>query len=294
MHWIEAGRGRPLVLLHGLADSHRTWSRSVTALARHRRVLAIDLPGHGLSERPDASYDLGWHARVVGQWCDYLGLDEFDVAGHSYGGGVAQFMLLSHGHRMRRVALVAPGGLGRGVHPALRLLALPLGTRFMQPFMKLGTGLGVRVVAGRGMGHSERAWLAAANGAPGSARAFVRTTRGVVGLGGQRVHFLDHAKRIDALPPVRLFWGDKDPVVPWRHGVQALDFLQGVRLVRFAGCGHFPHAEAPDLFARELLAFLDDPYAQRATLRGKEKGTAPRRPPTIETIAVRHRRRDGA
>src|SRR5690242_13215068 len=88
VHWTEAGDGRPLVLLHGLADCHRTWHRVVPALAQSRRVLVPDLPGHGLSGRPDAPYTLDWHANVIGSWLASLGLEKVDVVGHSFGGGV--------------------------------------------------------------------------------------------------------------------------------------------------------------------------------------------------------------
>src|SRR5690348_9469385 len=94
LHWIEAGTGPALVLLHGLGDSHQTWSKVVPVLARRRRVLVPDLCGHGLSARPDAAYTLDWHASILGEWLVELGIEEADVVGHSYGGGIAQWMLL--------------------------------------------------------------------------------------------------------------------------------------------------------------------------------------------------------
>src|SRR5277367_5501594 len=135
LHWVELGQGAPLVLLHGLCDSHRTWSKVAPLLARHRRVLMLDLAGHGLSERPDASYALEWHARMVGAWLEALGLESVDLVGHSYGGGVALWMmLLEQRARIRRLALVAAGGLGRDVSFALRLASLPIVVeRFGQP-----------------------------------------------------------------------------------------------------------------------------------------------------------------
>jgi hypothetical protein len=59
LHWVELGRANgivPLVLLHGLNDSYLTWKHVAPALAHNRRSLMPDLPGHGMSERPDASY----------------------------------------------------------------------------------------------------------------------------------------------------------------------------------------------------------------------------------------------
>src|SRR5438128_8422718 len=84
VHWAEAGKGRPCILLHGLSDSYRTWRWVAPELARTRRVLMPDLAGHGLSGRPDASYTLAWHASVIGGWIDALGLDDFDLIGHSF------------------------------------------------------------------------------------------------------------------------------------------------------------------------------------------------------------------
>jgi pimeloyl-ACP methyl ester carboxylesterase len=52
--WGELGAGEPLVLLHGITDSHRTWRRVAPLLAARYRVPMPDLPGHGYSARPDA------------------------------------------------------------------------------------------------------------------------------------------------------------------------------------------------------------------------------------------------
>jgi pimeloyl-ACP methyl ester carboxylesterase len=61
LHWLELGESTakpPLVLLHGLTDCHLTWKEVGRSLMRDRRVLVLDLPGHGLSGHPDASYEL--------------------------------------------------------------------------------------------------------------------------------------------------------------------------------------------------------------------------------------------
>src|SRR4051794_7457640 len=212
VHWVEQGRGRPLVLLHGLSDSHRTWSRVAPALARTRRVLTPDLQGHGLSGRPDSNYSLAWNAGVLAAWMDALGLEDVDLVGHSYGGGVAQWLLLEQRARIRRLALVSSGGLGREVSIGLRLVGVGnVVERVGQPFMAPFTRLGMRM-AGAGFSPDEIDHLAWMNARPGSARALARTAGDVIDWRGQTRHFLDRAREVRELPPLALYWGDRDPV----------------------------------------------------------------------------------
>lgn len=267
LHWAELGDGPPLVLLHGLCDSHRTWFPVAARLARRRRVLMLDLAGHGDSSRPDASYSLAWHADLVGAWLERLGLESVDLVGHSYGGGVAQWMLLDHRDRVRRLVLEAAGGLGREVGVALRWASFPVVVeRLGQPFMAFGT---TRALASAGAAFSapEIAELAAFNARPGTARAFSRSVRDVIDGRGQHRHFLDRAHEIASLPPIAIFWGDRDPLIPIEHGVAAIDRLDGAEFVRFAGVGHFPHRQVPDRFVDALEAFLDAPEMPSARLR---------------------------
>ena len=268
MHWAEVGQGPPIVLLHGLCDSHRTWSKVAPLLGRSRRVLMLDLAGHGLSERPDASYALEWHARIVGAWLEALGLEDVDLVGHSYGGGVALWMmLLEHRARIRRLALVAAGGLGRDVSFGLRLASIPFVVeRFGQPFMARGTRLALSA-AGGAYEADEIARLSSMNATAGTARAFARSVRDVIDWRGQHRHLRDGGKELAALPPVALFWGERDPVIPIAHATETASLLGGAPLTRFAGCGHFPHRHEPAGFVHALEAFLNAPVAPAARLQ---------------------------
>jgi pimeloyl-ACP methyl ester carboxylesterase len=276
LHWAELGEGPPLVLLHGLCDSHRTWSKVAPVLAQTRRVLMLDLAGHGLSGRPDASYTLDWHARIVGSWMDALGLEQVDLVGHSYGGGVALWMmLLEHRPRIRRLGLVAAGGLGREVGFALRLASVPfLVEHFGQPFMAFGTRRALSA-AGCAYEGEDVMRLAAMNATPGTARAFARSVRDVIDWRGQHRHVLDGGNQL-ALPPVALFWGERDSVIPIRHATATASLLGGAPLTRFPGCGHFPHRQEPVVFARALQAFLDGPVPARVIQHAGTRSTLPK------------------
>jgi pimeloyl-ACP methyl ester carboxylesterase len=267
LHWAELGHGRPLVLLHGLCDSHRTWFPVAPELARSRRVLMLDLAGCGESARPDASYTLDWHANLVGAWLGALGLDAADLVGHSFGGGVAQWMLLHHRRRIRRLGLESSGGLGREVGPALRWASFPFFVeRFGQPFMRFGTTRALNAAGGAFSGE-EIAILARYNAVPGTARAFSRSVRDVIDAWGQHRNFLDRAHEVPVLPPVAIFWGDKDPLIPIAHGIDAASVIEGATLTRVQGVGHFPHRQVPGPFAQALEALLDAPHVANARLR---------------------------
>ena len=259
LHWAELGApdGRPVVLLHGISDSHRSWLKMAPHLAAGRRLLMPDLAGHGYSSRPDACYSLDWHARVVGRWLELEDLRDVDLVGHSYGGGVAQWMLLAQRARVRRLALVASGGLGREVGLPLRLSTLPgVVERLGQPFMRSGTILALRMLAAHG-GLADVLQRGRMNAIAGTARALARTMRDVVSLGGQVRHFLDRAHEIADLPPIGLFWGEDDPVIPVAHGRALAKRLRGVPLVTFPNVGHFPQVERPVEMAHALAEFFD-------------------------------------
>jgi pimeloyl-ACP methyl ester carboxylesterase len=223
----------------------------------------LDLAGHGLSGRPDAPYDLDWHASVAGRWIDHLGLDDIDLVGHSFGGGVAQQLLLSHHRRVRRLGLVSPGGLTREVAFGLRLLTLPCARWVIAPFLGIGTRIAMWWLL-RGCSADDRRWHAWVNSMPGTARALTRTARGVIDLGGQHQHFLDRAHEVPRLPPVAIYWGERDGVLPIRSAKRMLARVRHVRLTVFPACGHFPHLEHPKHFVDELSKFLDDAEARRA------------------------------
>jgi pimeloyl-ACP methyl ester carboxylesterase len=268
LHWTERGAGSTVVVLHGLSDSERTWWPVMAELARYHRVLGLDLPGCGLSARPDASYSLDWQARVVDAWFDRVGITTCDVVGHSFGGGLAMWLLLYRASSIRRLALVAPGGLGRDLAIELRLAALPFvvercGQRWMGPVTRLLTRLNAGSLA-----VEECRRLRRMNASPGTARAFARTVRDCISWRGQKRYFLHGAGSVQSLPAIALFWGEKDRVIPIRHGEELCSVLENCTLERFPDAGHFLHWQRPDELARALLRYLAAPAVPPARLCG--------------------------
>ena len=105
--WFEVGRGEPLILIHGLADDHRSWRRALPGLLLRHRVLMYDLRGHGETSlgRPEGTLtQLG--ADLV-SLMEAAGVDAAHIAGFSLGGTIAMRMAIDHPARVRSLVLVA-------------------------------------------------------------------------------------------------------------------------------------------------------------------------------------------
>ena len=120
--FVKLGSGPALLLLHGLGCDHRTWLPVIDALSRHYTVIAPDLLGHGVSDKPRADYSVGGFANGMRDLLTVLGIDKVTVVGHSFGGGVAMQFAYQFPERTERLVLVGSGGLGPEVSAAIRAI----------------------------------------------------------------------------------------------------------------------------------------------------------------------------
>lgn len=116
--------GPPLVLLHGLGGSRSNWAFVAPELARTRRVLVVDLPGHGRSSALPAAPGLGPYADRVAKLLEDEGLAAADVVGHSFGGLVGIRLAVRRPELVRSLVLAAAAGITSSTLWAERVLAL--------------------------------------------------------------------------------------------------------------------------------------------------------------------------
>jgi pimeloyl-ACP methyl ester carboxylesterase len=262
-----AGQGPVLLLMHGITDSSETWAPVTPWLADRFTLVAPDLLGHGDSATPRGDYSLGAHASGVRDLLSALGHSRATVVGHSLGGGIAMQFAYQFPERCERLVLVSSGGLGREVHLLLRAATLP-GADYVLPLLAsrqlVGLGRGVGAVLGlarlrlRPGGDLEALARGFASlGTAGSRQAFLHTVRSVIEPTGQRVHAGDRLHLAAALPTL-IVWGERDSIIPLRHGKEAHAAMPGSRFEVFPGAGHMPHADDPERFADVLAAFCAD------------------------------------
>src|SRR6201995_2829092 len=112
----EAGSGTPVVMLHGGgpgASGVSNYSRNIDALAQHFRVIVPDMPGYGRSAKGvDQSDPFGYLADMIRGLLDELGLGTAALVGNSYGGAAALRLALGTPHRVDKLVLMGPGGIG--------------------------------------------------------------------------------------------------------------------------------------------------------------------------------------
>ena len=109
--FVDRGSGPPLLFLHGLGSNLSLWRETMDAFNDSHRVLALDLPGYGLSEKDDVPGTMSFFADVVTGFLDDRGIDAVTVVGVSMGGQVGLTLALKAPERVRRLALVSPAGI---------------------------------------------------------------------------------------------------------------------------------------------------------------------------------------
>lgn len=138
LHFVEAGEGAALLLVHGGHGSWTQWLANIGPLARFRRVIAVDLPGFGASYRPEPDYTFAHYGEVVSQLLDALDIDRAAIAGFSFGSIVATFAAQREPERIERVVLVNAPGIGP---------SSPVAATIMKELTSLSLGKGLRAGA---------------------------------------------------------------------------------------------------------------------------------------------------
>ncbi len=245
-----AATGTPIVLIHGYTDNSRSWSLMAPALAEAlpgRRILALDLRGHGASSAPDCCYAPDSLAHDVGRALDGLGIERADLIGHSLGSITSAYLAATEPERVNRLVLISTT-VKMPAEPTQWLWenvpALPATIDPDSQFM--------------------RDWFSNPNPVPDAfldiERAEGAAVPKQVWMGVlQGLTMLDWsllAPRITA--PVTVMWGDQDPL----FGPESQDWVKAALPKAdhrtYAGAGHNIFWEQPQQVASDLAAHLTD------------------------------------
>jgi pimeloyl-ACP methyl ester carboxylesterase len=262
LHYLEAGQGPPIVLLHGASGGAANWFRVMAPLAQTHRVLALDLPGFGLSQALQPRAPLGKQlAEILESWLAQLNVPEATVAATSFGGLPALRLAQRAPQRVNGLVLLDSVGLGRELSWAARLASIRLlGGLATRPSQR-SVNWQMRTLMLAHIERLPRAQVAALSAyLYESARAtdWRRLARGFhdfATLRGQREVLNDEELR--SLPQrVMIGWGALDRFVPVQHARRAAALVPGAQLRIIPDVGHSPNWEAPGAVAEIISEFL--------------------------------------
>lgn len=250
--YLEGGSGDPLVLIHGSGEDKDNWTMVSNYLTDRFRVIALDLPGFGDSDKPaEGCYTAQDQAENVKTFVHALGLTSFHLGGHSLGGKIAAIYAAKNPSEVKSLWLLAPAGV-YSARPSEMQTLLSQGVRIP--------------IFGRTLEEYDRLLHFVMNNPPQIPRpvkkALIERAAADYELHNriyQEIYKeafpLEEIAR-DLTMPTRIVWGDQDRILN-PSGAKILDtLLPDSSVLLLKGIGHAPMIETPELVAQDFDAFV--------------------------------------
>lgn len=248
IHYLEAGTGPTVILLHGLGADASVWAPTIAPLARHYRVIVPDQIGFGRSDKPLINYRIATLVDFLDGFYQALGIERATLVGNSLGGAAAASFALAHPQKVERLVLVASGGY------ALPKDADPNALYALNPSTRAGMKQVLQAVF-----YDKERFVSDA----GAADIFAKKLAGGDGYAVQK--FLESYIRGEDLldgrlaaigAPTLVVWGREDALTPLPLGERFKKDIPRAELVVFDKCGHLPQIEQAEQFNAAVLKFL--------------------------------------
>jgi pimeloyl-ACP methyl ester carboxylesterase len=256
----SGGTGPAVLMLHGIGGSLELWSAQFVAANQGMRLIALDLPGHGLSGFGQQPFEPKTFAAFVWKLAGALGLHKVHLAGNSLGGAICVQMQAQQPARVQSVLLAAAASLGRDCPMPFRLMTLPVLGTLMTRAGPMAVTQQIQALFGSSFVVTDALRMTIERNVmrPGAQAAFLATLRLMTDLGGQRAALVaaSHAALASASVPVLMLHGRQDSVIPFAHSEQAHRLAPAGRLQLVDDCGHTPQLEQPAVFNAALRALV--------------------------------------
>jgi len=248
MRYVDVGGWRkPVLLLHGLGGSIDSWTNNIDEMSQSLRIVAVDLPGFGMSDKPKVSYTIKFYQEFVVEFLKSLNLKSASIVGSSLGGQIAAEVAINHPDIVDRLVLISPPG------------ALPSsfkGTTALKNYVKVLDAKTVKQVRkalmsvdGKPVDDLYAQFVYQKLSMPGAKDAFISALKG----SAQAPRLTSRLNRIKA--PALLLWGKEDAMIPVQFAEPFIK-IKNCRIILVENCGHRLHAERPELFNKMVIDFL--------------------------------------
>ena len=260
--YIVKGEGEPLLLVHGYGAGFWVWEKQIDILSHSYRVYALDLLGHGFSDRPKIDYTPETYIHFLRDFMDGVGIERATLIGNSMGGGIAWAMAALFPERVKRLILincVPPDVLEQVRNESFRMLAAVKDIPLLAYF----------VIASR----NKNSIKAILKECVSDIRLItpeivirqyqlsrIRGTTWV--LYSTLKNARDTSKMVDYFSrihhPALLIWGERDLIFSVSVGENLHQAIQGSKLFVIEKSGHIPMWETPEVVNQAILEFLKE------------------------------------
>ena len=257
IRYVSKGKGPALLLFHGIGEFLETWSDNIDSLSRYYKVYALDLPGHGLSQKPEVNYTLDFATNFALSFMDALGIEHAGLIGHSVTGSLCLNLATRFAGRVDSLILVGSTGLNKKEASQLYRIITLLGRRIVEP-----TKTDVLSAKRKALYNPDIVTEELLNKAY-QYLMMSKTKDAILNVLQSNVDGRSIkpeailANRLHLVrSPALIVHGAQDRVIQVEHARVASNLIPGARLEVFDECGHCPHIEKPEEFNRAALAFL--------------------------------------
>lgn len=268
LHYIDEGNGEPLLLIHSIGQSLYTWRNVFYPLTARYRVIALDLPGHGFSDRPARfAYSVDEMAELLKRFLDALGVESTHIAAFSCGAIYAFRLLSMYNEYVANIITLAPGGVGRSMPRFVRNIK----RRFTAVFARNLYGMPeVRKML-------DEAFYNQTMVTDGLVENYYSTVSD--GLSREAIMYavqnLDVAYTAKKLRPleheVLVLWGGNDRLHPPSGSVYYQGVLKNANFYLIKNAGHLAHEEQPLKFVNTVFEYIPIAYAPPVSRRRREE-----------------------
>jgi pyruvate dehydrogenase E2 component (dihydrolipoamide acetyltransferase) len=245
---VAGGDRTPALFIHGFDGDLDNWLFNLDAVAEHRPVIALDLPGHGQSTPRLPGASVAALADFVARFLDTLGVGRVHAVGHSMGGAIASQLAMAHGDRVSSVSLIGSAGFGEQVNSAYTEgFATATSRRELKPVLEqlfADPSLVSRQMVDDVLRYKRL---------DGVEPLLLELSQALFG-GGRQAELPGRGLAL-AAKPVLVVWGHEDRIIPVAHADQA---PTGATVERFEGAGHMVQMEKASEVNRLLVQRMKD------------------------------------
>lgn len=241
LYYEEAGKGFPLLLIHGLLSDLTSWRYQFDPFSKHYRVIAVDLKGFGKSSKPQREYRVHSHADDLNYFLEQLKITQAYVCGLSMGGMVAEVLAIKYPHLVKGLVLADSAAMIADYAVSDRLTLIS--EHDMNWFANWGAKKILRLASDEAKNHVRE-----------MIRRVNRTDYRLAILSTAGFNIADELKEIQA--PTLIIQGEKDETVPMWHAEQLKDWIPNAKFVVMKSTSHMTPVDNPEEFNQLVLDFL--------------------------------------